>query len=277
MLDGLLAILLNPLFYRALISVILISIVASTIGSVIVFRGMSFLVSAIAHSALGGAALAIVLDQYNIVEDLNPTLGALIFGIAMAMFIGTYGKAEIREQMEIVIGISFALSMSLAVLFISIMREYSTSVWALILGDILLLSIEDVILLAVISIFVSFVFVLFMREFIHIAFDAEGARALGVNVRLYDMLLLILIASSTVVLLRGVGVILIYTVLVIPSAIANISGKHVADVILKAFIISITSGILGILLSFPLHVAPSALIGIILVCLYVIVATKKRR
>ena len=276
MLDQILAVLSNPFFYRAIIAVVLISILAATVGSIIVFRGLSFLVSAIAHSALAGAALAIVLDQYGIIENMNPTVGALLFGIIMAVFIGAYGKTEVREHMEVAIGVSFALSMSLAVLFISMMKEYSVEAWGLILGDILLLSTEDILLLIAISVIVAFIFVVFMREFIFVAFDAEGAKALGVNVKLYDMLMLILVASSTVVLLRGVGAILVYAVLVVPPAIANVVGKHVADVMVKAFIISVISGVIGIVVSFPLHVAPSAIIGIILVGLYAVTIAGRR-
>lgn len=276
MLEILLKIFTNIFFQRALICVILISIIAATIGSIVTFRGMSFLVSTIAHSSLAGAALAILLKQHGIV-NINPTLGALIFGVLLALFIGLHGKMELREHMEIVIGIAFSLSMSLAILFISLMKEYTTTVWALILGDILLLSAEDIVLLVIITTSVAFVFVLFMREFTSIAFDPEGAKALGVNVRLYEVILFALIASSIVVLLRGVGAILVYAVLVIPPAIANTIGKNVTDVVLKAFMISALTGVLGIILSLPLRVAPSAIIGLLLAFLYSITSIKAKR
>ncbi|MCR8433770.1 MAG: metal ABC transporter permease [Candidatus Korarchaeota archaeon] len=276
MLETILEMLSNVFFQRALVCVVLISIVSATIGSTVTFRGMSFLVSTIAHSSLAGAALAILLRQYNII-NINPTFGALIFGVLLALFIGSHSRTELREHMEVVIGVAFSLSMSLAILFISMMKEYTTSVWALILGDILLLSTEDIIFLTTISTFVAFIFVLFMREFVNIAFDPEGVKALGVNVKLYEIILLILIASSVVVLLRGIGAILVYAVLIIPPAIANIMGKSITDVILKAFIISASAGIAGILLSIPLRIAPGAIIGLILAVLYLFTSIRIRK
>ena len=80
-----------------------------------------------------------------------------------------------------------------------------------------------------------------------------------------------------VVLLRGIGAILVYAVLIIPPAIANIMGKSITDVILKAFIISASAGIAGILLSIPLRIAPGAIIGLILAVLYLFTSIRIRK
>jgi len=267
---------LNPFIIRALLAVILISVLAATAGSFTIFRGLSFMVAGIAHAALAGAALAVVLEQYGYLRGLDPLFIALIFGVLMAIIIGASERAEHIERIEVSIGVAFALSMSLAILFISLMREYSVEAWALILGDILLLTTKDIIILSIITITVAFLFVLFMKEFIFISFDPEDTRAIGVNVDLYHTIMLVLIASSTVVLLKGVGAILVYAVLVVPPAIANKIAGDVYSVMKKSFIISIFSGILGILLAIPINVAPSALIGIILVIIYFIASIRKK-
>ncbi|MEX0569149.1 MAG: metal ABC transporter permease [Candidatus Njordarchaeota archaeon] len=267
----------NPFVLRAFIAILLISVLAATAGSFTTFRGLSFLVASIAHSALAGAALAVVLDQYGIVKELDPTLSALLFGIIMAIIIGISEKIEHTEKIEIAIGISFALSMSLAVLFISMMREYSVEAWALILGDILLLSFRDILVLTIITAIVAFIFILFMREFIFLSFDPEGTRAMGVNVDFYHILMLVLVASSTVVLLRGIGAILVYAVLIIPSAIANKISKDVYQILFYSFVISLTCGIIGIIVSLFISVAPSSIIGLLLVLIYLITALRSRK
>lgn len=264
----------NPFVLRSLIAILLISILAATAGSFTTFRGLSFLVASIAHSALAGAALAIILDQYGILRNLDPTLSALIFCVVMAIIIGVSEKVERIEKIETTIGISFALSMSLAVLFISMMREYSVEAWALILGDILLLSLRDILILTIITTIVAFIFILFMREFIFLSFDPEGTRAMGVNVDFYHILMLVLVASSTVVLLRGIGAILVYAILIIPSAIANKISKDVYQTLFYSFTISLICGILGIFISLFINVAPSAIIGLILVMIYMFAAFK---
>jgi len=156
------------------------------------------------------------------------------------------------------------------------MKEYSIEAWALILGDILLLTINDIIILTIITIIDTFIFVLFMRIFVFLSFDPEGLRAIGVNVDVYHILMLVLIASATVVLLKGVGVILVYAVLVVPSAIANKIANDVLGVMKLSFVIALLSGVSGVFISTVLDIVPSALIGLILVFIYFIVSALKR-
>jgi len=266
----------NPFILRALLAVILISILSATAGSFTIFRGLSFLVAGIAHAAFAGAALALVLYQHGYLKYMDPIFMALVFGVLMAVVIGVSEKAENISRVEVSIGVAFALSMSLAILFISLMREYSVEAWALILGDILLLTLNDIVILTIITMIDLFAFILFMRVFIFLSFDPEGTRALGVNVDLYHVLMLVLIAASTVVLLKGVGVILVYAVMVVPPAIANRVANDVSSVMKISFLISASSGILGILISCLIDIIPSAIIGLILVAIYFLVASIER-
>ncbi len=264
---SIISIISNPFMIRAVIAIVLIGVISATAGSMATFRGLSFFVVGIAHSALAGAALMILLDQYGIVRGINPIFGAIAFCLLVALVVGL-SESESLERLETTIGVVFAFSMSLALLFISLMREYSVEAWALILGDILLLTEKDIIILTITTVVVSFLFIIFLREFIFISFDPEGSRAIGVNVRLYHILMLVLIAVSTVVLLKGIGAILVYVVLIVPPTIANRIGKNVTHVMMTSFIISIISGMCGLLLSLVIAAAPSALIGLILTVVY---------
>lgn len=276
MLEQILSALSNPTVLRALIAIVLISILAATAGSFSVFRGLSFLVAGVAHASLAGAALAVLLEQYGLLGEANVTIFALLAGIFLALFVAFTTNVELREQMETAIGIAFAFSMSLALLFISLMKEYSVEAWALILGDIYLLTPQDIVMLTIITVIVAFFFVILLREFIFISFDPEGTNALGVNIKMYNILMLVLIASATVVLLRGVGAILVYAVLVVPPAIASRLAGDVIRIMLITFLIALAAGLLGILLSFIIPAAPSAIIGVILTILYFIVYVVKR-
>ncbi|HDD67670.1 MAG TPA: hypothetical protein ENG31_03520, partial [Candidatus Thorarchaeota archaeon] len=66
MIEEIIQFLTTPLVMRAMIGALLIAIVASASGSFLVFRGLSFMTSGVAHAALGGAALGLFLQYTGI-------------------------------------------------------------------------------------------------------------------------------------------------------------------------------------------------------------------
>ena len=118
----------SPFLQRALIAAFLVAIVAAASGTFLVFRGLSFMASGVAHAALGGTALGIFLQDSGLVPWFDPILGALLFSVLVAVFTGYAGESGITQKMEVAVGVSFALSMSLAVFlmyYIPPYREYS--------------------------------------------------------------------------------------------------------------------------------------------------------
>ncbi|RUM35046.1 MAG: ABC transporter permease [Archaeoglobus sp.] len=255
---------LPPFLERAILAVILISINASLAGTFTIFRDASFLVAGAAHAALAGAALAIVVEEAGF--HVPVLLGGLIFAVATAITAGYAsgkGKLSGTEDTNTAIAVSFALSMSLAVLFISMIREYAARVWGLLIGDLFLLSYSDLKLMFASTLFVVLVSVIFHRAFLFISFDAEAAMAYGVNVRLYDYIMLSTVAVSVVVIMGGVGAILVFAMFVAPSATAAKIAGTVGSVFLLSFVISLICGLLGIYLSFNFPFSPGAIAALI--------------
>ncbi|MCD6383374.1 MAG: metal ABC transporter permease [Thermoplasmata archaeon] len=269
-----LEILTTPYLLRALIALFLISINAALSGSFTVFRGQSFLVAGAAHAALAGAALAIVLEVYGVLS-MNPLMGGLIFAVLMAISAGYASREGKSERSETAIGVAFAVSMSLAILFISVIPEYSSRAWGLLMGDLMLLTEQDILLMLLATIAVIAFFVLFYREFLFISFDMEGAIAYGVNASRYNYLLTILIATSVVVILKGVGAILVYAMLIAPAAAANEGGRSINSVIAITFLIALLSGLAGIVVSFAFPLSPGAIAGLIAGSVYFIKIIKR--
>nr|MDO8044895.1 iron chelate uptake ABC transporter family permease subunit [Candidatus Baldrarchaeota archaeon] len=275
---NILDVLLSPFMIRAIIAVVLIAFVASTAGSFTVYRGLTFLVAGVAHAALAGAALAILLDMYGIIPGFPEVLGAAIFAIITALIAGYVGRKGESEKMEVAIGVSFALTMSIAILLISMIKEYAVRAWGLIIGDILLLTEKDLLLLAVATLIVIFTTLLFYKEFVFVSFDMEGATAYGVHAELYHYVMLLLIALSVVVVLKGVGAILVYAMIVAPAAAANQFSKSTTSVMIWSFIIALFGGIIGLIIAaLCVNVAPSAIAGLIVTASYFIALIVSRK
>lgn len=255
---------LNIWVLRGIIAVFLISLVSSSVGSFSVFHKSTFFVSGIAHGSLAGAALGIYISLHFF--PINPFIMAMIFSVLFAIVIGIASNQ--KENIDVAIGIMFSFSMSLAILFLSLIKEYASVAWGLIIGDLLLLSSQDLLWMLVTVALILLIFSIFRRKILFSIFDPEGAMAQGINPHLYETLLFILIALGVVILLKGVGSVLVYALLIVPAAAAKRITGSFEGTIIYSFFISLISGLGGIFLSLFTSVAPSAYAGLIATFIY---------
>ncbi|NHJ12467.1 MAG: metal ABC transporter permease [Candidatus Thorarchaeota archaeon] len=271
MIDIIALILDSPFLQRALIGALLIAIVASSSGTFLVFRGLSFMTSGAAHAALGGAALGFYLQATGIAPWFDPIIGALLFAVLVAVVTGYAGESGIAEKMEVAVGVSFAFSMSLAVfLMYYIPSQDVLRIWAYLVGDILLLTDFDIVTLAATTAILVFIMAMFGKEFIYVSVDMEGSIAHGMNARAYHYLMLIISALAIALATKAVGAILVYAIMVAPAAASNEVLRTVRGVVVAVFCIALLSELIGISLSFIIRVSPSAMAGIIASLSYIV-------
>ena len=256
---------------RALLAAVFTAVSSALAGSFMVMRGLSFMASAVAHAALGGAALGIYLQSSGIAPWFHPLIGVLLFGAAVALLTGYAGEKGVIVEMEKAVGVSFAFSMSLAVFFMYyIPVDKAPRIWGYFVGDILLLTEDDILLLTVITLIVLVFGSAFFREFIYISFDMESSTAFGLNASMYNYLLLLLTALSVTVTTKAVGAILAFSVLIAPAAAASKIGGNVSQIVLLAFVFSLASQFIGIAASVFITVSPTAITGLFSSALYLL-------
>lgn len=277
MIDILQLIIESPFLQRAILAAVLVAIVAAASGTFLVFRGLSFMASGVAHAALGGTALGIFLQDSGLVPWFDPILGALLFSILVAVLTGYAGESGITQKMEVAVGVSFALSMSLAVFLMYYIPPYRVpQIWGYLIGDILLLNNIDVIMLASTSVLLGFITLIFNKEFVYVSVDMEGSIAHGMNARAYHYLMLTVTALAIALATKAVGAILVYAIMVAPAAASNELVKSVRGVILSVFLIALAAELIGIATSFVVFVSPSAIAGILAALSYLLALQIKR-
>ena len=259
----------NPQFLRALLAVVLVSLLTATLGTFSVFRESTFTVSTLAHGAWMGAALGILI-QVSILPWMDPIIITIVAVSFLALMLSHWISLESSHQSDVVIGVIFGFTMSLAILFSSMLRELASRVLGIIFGDILFLTLSDIAILSTITIIGVFTTVIFYERFLYISFDPEGASAMGLKVKWYELTLLMLTALAIVVLVKTVGAIMVYAMLIIPPATAREVSKNPYEVATKSFIYSIIAGVSGLTLSIIINAAPSALMGLISVLIYAV-------
>ena len=234
---------------RALMSLVIVSVVGSIVGTFVVHKGLAASGSGLAHATLAGVAIAFV-------NGLSVALGALVAAVATGVGIG-YVRSNSRVSYDTAIAIFFVSAFSLGILVISRRSSYTPDLISFVFGDILGVSRADLLgefLLAVVV--VAFVLA-FYREMVMVAYDPAMAAAAGVRAWFFEYALLVLIALAVVVALQAIGIVLVSAMLIIPPATASLLARRIPQIIALSFVLSVGASVLGLYASFHADVAAS--------------------
>lgn len=240
-----------PFMLRALIAGLLIAAAAGYYGVFVVQRGLSFLGSGLAHAAFGGVALALLLSR-------EPLWIAVPFTVAVALLI-TWVRERTRLGADTVIGIFFALTMALGIVFLSLLPTYATDAFTILFGSILAVGWADVGAAALIAVFALATLPLW-SNWAYATFDREAARADRLPVRRDDYLLAVLLAVTVVVAAKIVGIVLISAFLVVPAAAARLISRRFSTMTMYSVAFALLSAGLGLCASYWLDLPSGATI-----------------
>jgi len=227
---------------RALLASLLVGLVCSIVGTFVVLRGLSFIGAGIAHAAFAGVTLGFLVG-------LSPIGLAIVFSLVTVWLIGVVSRRG-ELSMDVSVGIFFALTMALAILFIGLMPSYNAEVYGYLFGNILAVTRGDLILISVVTAAVLVAVFLFFKEFQYMMFDQEMAEASGIPAAKLFYLLLTLIAVTIVVSLRAVGVILVFALIVTPASSAYQFTHSLKKMIALSAAFGVFASFVGLLLSY---------------------------
>jgi len=118
--------------------------------------------------------------------------------------------------------------------------------------------------------------ILFSREFLYIAFDEDGAKAMGLNTRIYHYLSIFIASLGIVVVTKALGSIIIYAVMIVPPLLAGLLTHSFMRIRVLSFMIVFIYGFLGLIISFIVNVAPSGIIAALIILHYIIERLRRR-
>ncbi|MEM2727345.1 MAG: metal ABC transporter permease [Archaeoglobaceae archaeon] len=248
---------------KIILATLMISLLVAISGNLAVFRKASFLIASVAHSALAGVALSLLLSSMGFQQDYF--ILAIIFATGFAILASLTSRFS---DIDTGVAISFALSMSLAVIFLSLIRGMSAKIWAFLFGEIFLITDQDMLYLTFSAIIVIISFGLLYDKILFLLFDPEGAKASGINSKLFDLIIVSIIAVSVVAVIRSVGAILAYSIFIAPSAISKEFARSIKQSLMMTFGITLASLIAGISVSLIFPISASALAALITSALY---------
>jgi zinc transport system permease protein len=256
---------------RMFLAGLLASISCGVIGSFIVVKRVVFLSGGIAHATFGGIGLAYYLQYTMSWIWIDPLLGALLFTVATAGIISLpVVKSRLREDSTI--GVLWVMGMALGVLFLHQVDRNVILVQdpvSILFGNILLIRSFDLVLMGTLVIAIVAISIFFFKDLQILTFDEEFARISGINVALLNFLLLLLVAFTTVVLIKVVGVVLVIAMLTIPASISGLFTKDLKHMMMLAVSIGSIMSIIGLLLSLWYNLPPGSTIVLSLGILFI--------
>src|SRR5439155_1889533 len=225
------------------------------VGVSVVLKRMSYIGHGLSHAIFGGAAVAYVLGW-------NFYLGAGAWGVLSALLIN--GVARRRKiGADAAIGVITTASFAVGVALISRVHKFSINLEAALFGNILGVTIEQLLVLLGVLVFAGVVIVLRYRELLFATFDPEAADAYGISSRRTDTLLAIMLAATIVAAMQALGVTLIAATIVIPAVIARLLTDSFAKMLVLSTSIGALSGAGGMYVSYYVDVPPGAAIVLI--------------
>ena len=267
-----------PFVQRMFIAGFLASVTCGIIGSYVVVKRIVFISGGIAHTTFGGIGFAYYL-QYTGIFLLEPLIGAMFFALGSSVILGVPFIRK-RFRQDSTIGVLWVVGMALGVLFISQIDRSALIIQdpvSILFGNVLLITLNDLYLMTGLVIVILTLSSFFFKDFQILTFDEEFARIVGIKVDFMYLLLLILIASTTVVLIKIVGVILVIAMLTIPAAVSNLFTHNLKHMMVLSVIIGVAVAFFGSVVSLEFNLPPGATIVISLAVLFLMTLALKAR
>lgn len=225
--------------------------VCAFLSAYLMLKGWSLMGDALAHSIVPGVAAAYIMGAPF-------ALGAFFAGILAALGMN-FVKQNSRLREDAVIGLVFTALFALGLLMASIWPA-SVRIQTIVLGNILAISDEDVVQVAIISAVSLAILAFLWKDLMVTFFDENHARSIGLNTTTLKVVFLTLLSACTVAALQTVGACLVIAMVVTPGATAYLLTDRFGRLILISIALGMTTSFLGAYISYFLDGATGGVI-----------------
>jgi zinc transport system permease protein len=253
---------------RAFAAGAVMAVVCPLIGVFLVPRRLSLIADTLAHVALAGVAIGLLLG-------VSPILGALVVTV-----VGALGMERLRShgalQGDAALAVFLSGGFALAVVLISLAHGFNADLFAILFGSILTVSPADVWLISVLGALVVLTILLSYRRLFAITLHEDLARTSGVHVTALNLMLTLLTALTTVVAMRMVGVLLVSAMIVIPTLTGFSLGRSFRRATTVAIVMALAAVGIGLTAAYYLRLAAGGAVVLTALLIFAAVAVLRR-
>ncbi|MBT9777581.1 metal ABC transporter permease [Clostridium sp. MCC353] len=231
-----------PFLVRALAGGILVSLCAALLGVSLVLKRYSMIGDGLSHVSFGALSVAVAVGW----SPLKVSIPVVVLAAFLLLRITEQG----RIKSDAAIAIISASALAVGITVTSLTTGMTTDVSSYMFGSILAMSVSDVRLSVILSIIVIGLFLLCYNKVFAVTFDENFAKATGVNVGWYNVIIAVLTAVTIVLGMRMMGAMLISSLVIFPALTSMRIFKSFRGVVLSSGILSILCFCIGMVLSY---------------------------
>ena len=244
-----------PFMVRALFGGMLVSLCASLLGVSLVLKRYSMIGDGLSHVSFGALSIALAMGWSPLKVSIPVVVLAAFFLLRIT--------ENSRIESDAAIAMISASSLAIGIIVTSLTTGMTTDVSSYMFGSILAMTKEDVALSAVLCIIVLGLFVLCYNQVFAVTFDENFAKATGVNVGAYNMLISVLTAVTIVLGMRMMGAMLISSLVIFPCLTSMRVFKSFTSVVISSGILSLVCFLLGMMASYQFSTPAGASVVVV--------------
>ena len=244
-----------PFMVRALFGGMLVSLCASLLGVSLVLKRYSMIGDGLSHVSFGALSIALAMGWSPLKVSIPVVVLAAFFLLRIT--------ENSRIKSDAAIAMISASSLAIGIIVTSLTTGMNTDVSSYMFGSILAMTKEDVALSAVLCIIVLGLFVLCYNQVFAVTFDENFAKATGVNVGAYNMLISVLTAVTIVLGMRMMGAMLISSLVIFPCLTSMRVFKSFTSVVISSGILSLVCFLLGMMASYQFSTPAGASVVVV--------------
>ncbi|MBE0553501.1 MAG: metal ABC transporter permease [Rhodobacteraceae bacterium] len=257
------SVLLEPFSYGYMTNAMwvsaLVGAVCGFLSSYLMLKGWSLIGDALSHSVVPGVAGAYMLG-------LPFALGAFLSGgLAAAAMLFLSDRSGLK--VDVVIGLIFTAFFGLGLFMVSL-SPMSVSVQTITMGNILAITPEDTVQLAIIGLVSLVVLLAKWKDLMVVFFDESHARSIGLRPGLLKGIFFALLAACVVAAMQTVGAFLVIAMVVTPGATAYLLCDRFPRLIALSVAIGTLTSFSGAYLSYFLDGATGGIIVVLQTLLF---------
>ena len=257
------------IFQRALISVILVTVVAGMLGVFLIIQNLSLIGDGLAHVSFGGIAIALVLGA------TSPMWWALLFSVIASIIIYEFQTREILTgDASIAIFLTGMLALGLVTLRLG-GGAVTADIEGYLFGSVLLVDTTDLNMIATICVFAMIVMATIGPSVLACTVDPMAARVQGLPVNGIGRLFSIITAAVVVSMVQVIGALLVTALLVTPAATAQQLGNSFRSCLLWTQFFGLLAVFGGLFLSSEVGGGSGAMIALFAAVIFAIVTISK--
>ncbi|MBU2935482.1 MULTISPECIES: metal ABC transporter permease [Pacificibacter] len=257
--------LLEPFSYSYMFNAMWVSAlvggVCAFLSSYLMLKGWSLIGDALSHSVVPGVAGAYMLG-------LPFALGAFVAGgLAAAAMLFLSERSGLK--IDVIIGIIFTSFFGLGLFMVS-MSPMSVSIQTIIMGNILAITPEDTLQLAIIGVICLVVLLAKWKDLMVTFFDETHARSIGLKPELLKVVFFMLLSAAIVAAMMTVGAFLVIALVVTPGATAYLLCDRFPRLIALSVFIGAATCFIGAYISYFLDGATGGIIVVLQTAVFLI-------